>query len=591
MKISTLIKCLTVLLIILPIHFVHAEEMTISAFPSTVYYFAHLSGPGAPYNDVTFHITAIDEYELYVNGNRIDDEQNDGNWHTVEDYTFTVDSSELVIAVEVRNHGIGDGNGLMIDIEAGADRFGTGTSKRMAVEHDGALHTYPSAWYYAGWDITGSFEYVTKDSWYKLGYDPETGTSAFTTGFPVPEDPDIDTLYYYKILPHVVPGSFNGSMDFTPSDKTEIVTGYPDDWNPIDTGSTENGGLLLRHLEGENIARGFTRSKPAEIPEANDGDISDTYYEYTADPSGATMWIDLENIHRINKMTIFTGGSDPEKWKNSSLKGWAMEISLDNFRWEDVGNIRDVGVSNSLDGGYNYSTVKSPPERARYVRYKIIETRDTLPAVGEIMVFGEGYATKGEYESEWVEFDEPVTLNEIMWDGIVPLGTEIEIQKKVNQLKDDGSIHESEWVDHSAEILYSAVTGVKYRVILSSEDTYLTPVLHSLTITYNTTVSDVDAALPESTALFDAYPNPFNTNTTLSFRVGTASSPQRVQVNVYSMNGQRVRKLKNEMHETGIYQVVWDGRDDSGQTLSSGMYFFRMTADNVRYTKKMILIK
>jgi flagellar hook assembly protein FlgD len=84
------------------------------------------------------------------------------------------------------------------------------------------------------------------------------------------------------------------------------------------------------------------------------------------------------------------------------------------------------------------------------------------------------------------------------------------------------------------------------------------------------------------------YPNPFNPSTTISFEM-----PQRgeVQVSIYNSLGQLVRTLVNEQREPGSHSVVWDGRDNAGVVVSSGMYLYQVKAGEVVEAKKMILLK
>jgi hypothetical protein len=96
------------------------------------------------------------------------------------------------------------------------------------------------------------------------------------------------------------------------------------------------------------------------------------------------------------------------------------------------------------------------------------------------------------------------------------------------------------------------------------------------------------APIPVSYALDQNYPNPFNAGTVISF-----SLPERgkVNVSVYNVLGQTVRVLANEDMEAGIRSVNWDGRDDNGAPAASGVYFYRISANNFHDTKKMTLLK
>jgi endoglucanase len=83
------------------------------------------------------------------------------------------------------------------------------------------------------------------------------------------------------------------------------------------------------------------------------------------------------------------------------------------------------------------------------------------------------------------------------------------------------------------------------------------------------------------------YPNPFNPETTIRYRL---SEHRRVEVAVYNAKGQKVRSLVSGDQPPGRHSVVWDGRDDSGLRLSSGIYFYRMKASGFNQIRKMVLL-
>ncbi len=91
------------------------------------------------------------------------------------------------------------------------------------------------------------------------------------------------------------------------------------------------------------------------------------------------------------------------------------------------------------------------------------------------------------------------------------------------------------------------------------------------------------SAVPASFSLSQNYPNPFNPVTQISF-----SLPERAEVRlaVYNIVGQKVAELVNEKLDAGSYQVSWDGR-----SFASGVYFYRMEAEDYRMTRKMVLLK
>lgn len=103
-----------------------------------------------------------------------------------------------------------------------------------------------------------------------------------------------------------------------------------------------------------------------------------------------------------------------------------------------------------------------------------------------------------------------------------------------------------------------------------------------------TDVTDPSNNLPKDFVLSQNYPNPFNASTMISYNLPTRSN---VKLEVFNQLGQRVRTLVNANESAGAYTVTWDGRTDTGADVSSGMYLYRLTADDLVQTKKMLLLK
>lgn len=103
-------------------------------------------------------------------------------------------------------------------------------------------------------------------------------------------------------------------------------------------------------------------------------------------------------------------------------------------------------------------------------------------------------------------------------------------------------------------------------------------------------VSDrLKGLLPTAYDLFPNYPNPFNPSTTIRFAL---PAPARVTLNVYNVLGQRVVALADKAdYAAGYHTLVWDGRNERGQAVSSGVYFFRMSTGDWARTRKMILLE
>lgn len=94
--------------------------------------------------------------------------------------------------------------------------------------------------------------------------------------------------------------------------------------------------------------------------------------------------------------------------------------------------------------------------------------------------------------------------------------------------------------------------------------------------------------IPVLTSLQSIYPNPFNPLTTISYGLAKA---ENVNIRIFNLKGQIVRNMVSESKAAGSYRLQWNGTDDNGQALSSGVYYITMTAGKYTKTQKAILLK
>lgn len=90
------------------------------------------------------------------------------------------------------------------------------------------------------------------------------------------------------------------------------------------------------------------------------------------------------------------------------------------------------------------------------------------------------------------------------------------------------------------------------------------------------------------TTLYGNYPNPFNPETTIRFELAT---PGLVTLDIYNQKGQLVKNLVNTEYPTGFHQITWNGTDQKGSLVSSGIYYYHMRSGKFSATRKMILMK
>jgi hypothetical protein len=107
----------------------------------------------------------------------------------------------------------------------------------------------------------------------------------------------------------------------------------------------------------------------------------------------------------------------------------------------------------------------------------------------------------------------------------------------------------------------------------------------SVSISLENTIS---TPVPDQVVLHQNSPNPFNPETTIRFELPSA---MRVQLSIFDVHGRLVRKLIDEQRGAGASTAVWNGRDDKGAGVATGLYFYVLEAGGSRYQRKMVLLK
>jgi hypothetical protein len=108
------------------------------------------------------------------------------------------------------------------------------------------------------------------------------------------------------------------------------------------------------------------------------------------------------------------------------------------------------------------------------------------------------------------------------------------------------------------------------------------------TLNAPTGTDDQYQTTPSMSVSLTNYPNPFNPSTTIAFNVPKASN---VTVEVYNLKGQKVKTLVHDFLSTGLQQLNWNGTNDMGKTVASGIYFAKVKGTNFHSTHKMVMLK
>lgn len=217
-----------------------------------------------------------------------------------------------------------------------------------------------------------------------------------------------------------------------------------------------------------------------------------------------------------------------------------------------------------------------------------------LPQVGDEVVidvsladFAElkGYGFSVNYDADMLEFVKAVSVNDLLGEG------ELAGPQVVSQTNGEVAIAAYGETVSEGDLGLSLVFRTKTEI----EDTFV-EVTESEVRDGNYSVNQTALPAPiqiqtrpEQFALANNYPNPFNPATTIKYALPEAAS---VRLEVFNVVGQVVRTLVADHQNAGRYVVQWDASDDSGHSLSSGIYFYRLQAGGeFLEVKKMLLLK
>ncbi len=106
---------------------------------------------------------------------------------------------------------------------------------------------------------------------------------------------------------------------------------------------------------------------------------------------------------------------------------------------------------------------------------------------------------------------------------------------------------------------------------------------------YPTNIKNSTSEILNNFEIFQNYPNPFNSSTAISYQLSAICN---IELVIYNVFGQKIRTLEDKLKSIGSYSVSWDGKNDSGDFVTSGIYYYQLkTEDNFSQTKKMLFLK
>lgn len=266
-------------------------------------------------------------------------------------------------------------------------------------------------------------------------------------------------------------------------------------------------------------------------------------------------WDDAE----VNPGTVIFDGSTYKMWYGGRSQGPSYQIgyatSSDGINWvKDITNNPVLMPGNP--GEWDDLFVYTPDVIWDGVKYHMWY----FGRGGTPLTSGIGYATS----SDGVNWEKDTTNNPVLRPG------------------DPG-----EWDDNIVAHPKVIITNTVYRMWYTGNDG-INARIGLATDSIPVGISDKDITAIRNFSLSQNYPNPFNPTTSIDYTL-PKSSP--VKLKIFSLLGQEIRALVDEHQSAGTKTVVWDGRDNLGRLVSSGIYVYRLQADNEVRSRKMLLVR
>lgn len=372
----------------------------------------------------------------------------------------------------------------------------------------------------------------------------------------------------------------------------ERRTLFPDDIHPSAEGAWEMAKIVFTAMSGKsvtaiqdvNVARGKLVTAISfdnySAPEALvDGDPRT---KWSCKNSGAAV-VDLGAVESIDLFLTDFG-------EEGALFGqyYTIEVSTDSIEWRTA-----VDKSEGGDASVHIAVDRVIPTDARFVR---------LTPIGPVTGMSE---TVGAYDFR-VMRSAPLHAPAIYIDDIEPGSRFTRYKYNVLPTFDNGYLKVIRSNDTGEP--FTDIKGYRISDPQSSSGSarpdrvqrYFTKayfdgieVLSADTLTVDWSISAIeiytDLYIPDRPRLQQNYPNPFNSSTLISYQI---PSSRNIELVIYNALGKRVCTVVKAFQPAGSYLIVWQGKDDSGQNVSSGLYYYRLFADHqLVHSKKMLLLR
>lgn len=340
----------------------------------------------------------------------------------------------------------------------------------------------------------------------------------------------------------------------------------------------------------ENL--GFASKNKGQLLKTTNG--GDTWQEVI--PASASFFASYNDVFFVDANNGFTVGEDKNRnpiissttdggqtWEDNT-SAFSEELNAVYFSTAltGVAGGKKLSLGYTEDGGktWNTATQNNVPSSLAYSAIEDIEFLNPQfgIAVGKKLVLK---TTDGGKNWDYVEIPGiTVTLKAVQ---IIDQNTWVAAGSKTIYRTTDGGAN---WEN----IENSEIDQSVYALYYDENNTLWACGANSSIFKYAnfTSVEEITNEVPTTLALSQNYPNPFNPSTMIEFSVPVEC---KVKVEVFNILGEKVKTVYNEFTQPGTYKVKYNGTNNSGSTIPSGIYFYRISTPEKSITRKMIFMK
>jgi len=372
--------------------------------------------------------------------------------------------------------------------------------------------------------------------------------------------------YYYAIIGKMPEESTTldavaqvGPIEFEVTNIPAIATYDPNfsdlfSLDGMDTEFTENykAHMMLPEGAGSDSSVGWTLES-ADCMFRNTFVVDDKYLYLSAD---------------VTDDDVITEEGVAESWKGDALEFFISAYDIGDLTgaWHTKGDVNAAGTGDHRLAYTAWGTYELNG-------YEVIESYPGIESVVYQKWGGDGYIIESRIELDSLHADYDFTVEKGM---MLPL--KIDCNDMDPTKGDETRTLQPSWGGVSADSTYAG-----------NSESWLRPSCWGYLMLGQPDVAvDDDVNIARHFKLHDNYPNPFNPTTTIKFDIPARA---KVQLMVYDMLGNKIKTIVNEKRSAGTYDVQWDGTNEMGVAVSSGVYFYKLSTDNHVATKKMMFIK